>query len=113
MMKNRKKRLLLAATACVALFVFFPARHLQGEEKNSLDQKKIDAAVKKGVEWLKGQQNADGSWIPPVPDVEKLRPVGTTSMVLFALLKAGLDRKDPAARKGMNFIRGNIDKMTV
>lgn len=69
-----------------------------------VDQKRLKEAVKKGAEWLKGQQQANGSWASAgATGMEKSLPGGSTALTLFALLKCGVDRNDPAIRKGFKF----------
>jgi hypothetical protein len=67
-----------------------------------IDPKRLAAAVKKGVGWLKGQQKADGSWVGSA-GTEGNFPGGCTALTLFALLKCGVDRNDPVITKGFNF----------
>jgi len=68
----------------------------------ALDKKAVDAAVKRGVEFLKSQQQPDGSWTG-------LRarnyPMGYTALVLLALLKAGVDPEDECIKKGFDYLR--------
>ena len=71
----------------------------------------VDAAVKKGCEYLKSQQLSDGSWdyidkpfsLPPL--VEGHLVEGCTALCLYALLKSGESPKSPAIEKGFAFIR--------
>ena len=70
---------------------------------------KIEASIKKGVEWLKAQQQADGSFtMEPRPFVCQggyTFPTGATALCLFALLKGGVPVNDPCIQKGFEFIR--------
>jgi len=76
---------------------------------------RVEQAVKRGVEWLKKQQNADGSWTVKGGQaaaaggigqpLEALYPDGTTALVLFALLKGGVPPSDPAIQKGFAWLR--------
>jgi hypothetical protein len=67
-----------------------------------INPKRLAEAVKKGVAWLKGQQKTDGSWLGNA-GTEGDYPGGCTALVLFALLKCGVDRNDAAIIKGFNF----------
>lgn len=60
----------------------------------------VNDAIKKGVEWLKGQQQANGSFTPP----DARRTTGETALVMLALLKSDVDRKDPVIVKGFDFL---------
>jgi hypothetical protein len=74
-------------------------------------QKWINDAVKKGCDYLKSMQMADGSWdyidkpfsLPPL--VEGHLVEGCTALCLYALLKSGESPKSPAIEKGFAFIR--------
>ncbi|RKY10895.1 MAG: hypothetical protein DRP82_08075 [Planctomycetota bacterium] len=76
---------------------------------------RIEAAVKKAVAWLKAQQTAEGCWVVEPGQaaaaggigqpLEALYPDGTTALVLFALLKAGVPPSDPAIKKGFAWLR--------
>ncbi|MCX7704582.1 MAG: hypothetical protein N2234_10915, partial [Planctomycetota bacterium] len=82
----------------------------QGPSKEQIEQ-----AVKKGVEYLKSKQNADGSWVIPggggagggIPmnALEGLYPEGTTALVLLALLKSGVKPTAPCIQKGFAYLR--------
>jgi hypothetical protein len=69
----------------------------------------IDASIKKGIEWLKAQQQADGSFtMLPAPfscQGGYTFPSGSTALCLFALLKCGVKINDPCITKGFNYIR--------
>ncbi len=67
-----------------------------------VDAKRLAAAVKSGVAWLKSQQKGDGSWLGTA-GTEGNYPGGATALTLFALLKCGVDRNDPVITKGFNF----------
>ncbi|MHC4662519.1 MAG: hypothetical protein ACYS8W_12585 [Planctomycetota bacterium] len=80
----------------------------QGKPASDLPEK-IDEAIKSGTEWLKKQQNADGSFsLTPDPFPAQggyTFPSGSTALCLFALLKCGVKPNDPAITKGFNYIR--------
>ena len=76
---------------------------------------RVEAAVKRGVAWLKAQQTAEGSWVVRTGQaaaaggigqpLEALYPDGTTALVLFALLKAGVPPSDPVIKEGFAWLR--------
>lgn len=63
--------------------------------------KKVNEAVEKGVKWLKAQQQADGSFPQPTTGTT----LGSTAISLYALLKVGVPRNDPAIVNGFKFMR--------
>jgi hypothetical protein len=72
----------------------------------NLDQPSVDAAVKKGLEYLKGLQKADGSWCGDQP-LEQAFPYGTTALVTFALLKGGEPKDSACIQKAIAYLRAN------
>ena len=73
-----------------------------------VDQKRVNAAVKKGLEFLKSKQNADGSW--PVTKRSTLFPKGTTALCLLALLKGGEKKNSEAVKKALAYLYKNFRK---
>ncbi len=79
----------------------------------------IDAAIKKGVDFLYSQQNTDGHWEvvpPPPPGPVKTPPdkIGTsdyyqyggrTAVAVYALLEAGESPSDPRLKKAIDHLR--------
>ena len=76
---------------------------------SGVDAKKVDAAVKRAAQWLLSKQNPDGSWKVSgkgqLLEIESHYPGGVTALILYALLKAGIDPKDPRIVKGFQFCR--------
>ena len=77
------------------------------QEVKEVPRKDIDEMVKRGVEWLKKAQAADGSWdfldkpfSCGVHASGKGLGEGCTAFCTFALIKAGVSRKDPVVQKG-------------
>jgi hypothetical protein len=99
----------IASLLVVSLLVGTTAPLARGEDENPLAKKKRDA-IAKGVDWLKKQQDKDGEW-----DYDdkpfKLGSVGAhlmqgvTALCAFALLKAGVEPKDPAIAKAFDMMR--------
>ena len=61
----------------------------------------VKEGIRKGVEFLWAQQREDGAWKPagvtmigPAGQTEKLFPVGTTALMVYALLEAGESPQD-------------------
>jgi squalene-hopene/tetraprenyl-beta-curcumene cyclase len=55
----------------------------------------IDAAVARGVAYLKGSQGADGAW---------QHYVGVTAVAAVGLLRSGLTERDPAVKKAIAYL---------
>jgi hypothetical protein len=66
-------------------------------------------AIDKGIEWLKKQQQGDGTWNyddkPFTLNIHMLE--GSTALALYALLKAGVEPKDKQIDKGFEWLRAN------
>jgi hypothetical protein len=62
------------------------------------EQAKIDEAIRRGVDYLKKTQQADGSWAADPK-------VGVTALVALALAECGERASDPVLRKATNYIR--------
>ena len=80
-------------------------------ERGAMESKiaaKINEAVKKGCEWVKKKQQPDGSWISS-SGTEGSFKCGTTALGLFALLKGGVDRREPCIAKGFDYLRKNLN----
>jgi len=82
-------------------------KKLMGDKDGEL-QKKVNEAVRKGVECLEGLQNTDGAWTgvwatfnPP-----HRYPMGETALSLLALLKSGVHRSEDRIQKGFEWLRG-------
>jgi hypothetical protein len=63
-----------------------PARAAQEPPPARVPQAAIDEAIDRGVRFLLGSQNPDGTWGPP----RNPRP-GRTALMVYALLKSGVD----------------------
>jgi hypothetical protein len=80
-----------------------PASAEEVKQRQKLDNKRVDEAVKKGVEFLKTQQKPDGSWSGTL-FWENLYPYGTTALCLFAIVKGGEPKNSPAVKKALNYL---------
>ena len=89
------RALLLAALAFLACANRGVAQGPKDEE--------IGEAIKKGVNYLKGQQKADGSW--PCNDI------GATVLAAWALLECGVDPKDECIQKAAAAFRKQVPTM--
>ena len=68
----------------------------------AVDNKRVEAAIKKGVAWLKSKQKPNGSWGP-----RKGYPLGDTALVTYALLSCGESAQDAKVKKGLDFLAAN------
>jgi hypothetical protein len=64
------------------------------------DDAQIRNAVRRGVQFLKGQQNPDGSWSYPGHEL------GITSLAGLALIENGVTVQDPVIQKALKVVRG-------
>ena len=65
-------------------------------------QAQVNAAIERGVKFLKGKQEPDGAWSYPQNPVHML---GITALSGLALLESGVDRHDPAIVKADDLVR--------
>jgi len=94
------------------VFLVRPAQALDRDEVMRLLGKEMGervlAAVKKGCEFLKSQQQADGHWEGKY--LAALYPDGVTALTLYALLKGGTPKEDECIKKGFAWLRQTIAK---
>jgi hypothetical protein len=64
------------------------------------DEGRVQTVVRRGVQFLKGRQNADGSW--PYAGHE----LGITSLAALALIENGVPVQDPAIQNAIRVVRG-------
>lgn len=65
--------------------------------RKSVSSEQVRDAIRDGVNYLKRQQRADGTWME-WNDNEKY---GVTALATFSLLNAGVDPRDPVVRKAV------------
>jgi hypothetical protein len=75
---------------------------VQQKPEMTLDQK-IAAAREKAIEFLKKQQDPNGSWEQAVLNLLDMQG-GTTGLAALALLEAGVPSKDPALEKAVDYL---------
>jgi hypothetical protein len=73
----------------------------------AIDPKQIDAAIDKGVVYLKRHQNLNGTW-----GAGAVHAVGYASLPGLTLLECGVSPKDPVVQKAAAFVRNNIPRLT-
>lgn len=81
---------LLAGLCCV--------RPTSGQD---LNPEEIRRTIEQGVAFLKSRQKPDGSW----DEMSTVERCGSTALALLAMINCGLDKEDPALRRGMQFLR--------
>jgi hypothetical protein len=102
-----RRLLVVAGVVFPSLFAIVSSR---AQESDLAHRKKV--AIVRGADWLKKQQQRDGSWdydeqpfaIQIGSGAVHMRQ-GTTALAAFALLKAGASPTDPAITKAFDFIR--------
>lgn len=67
-------------------------------------QKEVAAAREKAVEYLKKQQNPQGTWEGVILTVVADMEGGTTALATLALLEAGVPAGDPAVAKALDYL---------
>jgi len=97
---------------CAVLALLFAGTARGQDDKEQIargqadvDQARVDAAVKKACDWLKTQQQADGHWAGKAQHLDSPYPEGVTGLVLYALLKGGIDRDEDCIKKGFNYLQ--------
>lgn len=86
--------------------LLLPSPLLARKDDDELHPEKVRAAIRKGVDYLKGQQR-NGNWehlAPSVPGVSSYRG-GVTCLALLALLESGVEPDDIAMIEGLRFLR--------
>jgi hypothetical protein len=69
------------------------------------DQKKVDAATAKGLDYLRTQQTKEGYWQPHANGNHK---VAMAALPGLALLECGVPAKDPQVQSAAEFVRQNV-----
>ncbi|MEM7516873.1 MAG: prenyltransferase/squalene oxidase repeat-containing protein, partial [Planctomycetota bacterium] len=64
-------------------------------------QKRINAAIDSGVDWLLRSQQLDGSWSYKIHEYVG----GQTALSLYTLIKSGVGPEHPSVRRGLAFLR--------
>jgi len=98
--------LLCVLFVCIsALWVVTAADEAAREEilRQGVDPDKVNAAVKKGVEYLKSQQGADGSW--KGQRLSSQYPEGVSALCGYALVKAGEPVNSECITKLLHYLR--------
>jgi len=76
----------------------------QAPARRTVGQQEVNAAIDRGVRWLLGSQDEDGSWFEPRP--------GRTALALYALLKSGVDPEHPVVRRALGFLAAHDPQQT-
>lgn len=90
------------------------------EGDTTFTPKQVDDAIKKGVNWLRKRQSAEGTWGLTEGNATYGggqggagygHPAGATSLALYTLLKCGVPVADPSVKKGFKYLKdSNNDK---
>ncbi len=94
-------RLSPSLLAAVLLLAAAPAR-----AQEPVDAERLQQAIERGVTWLKGLQQPDGSFtLPPAADtLETSFPLGYGSLATLTLLKCGVPPDDPAIERAFTHL---------
>jgi hypothetical protein len=103
-MKHRPSRGAAAAAACVAVLSLLSVVSQQARAANAKPEA-VDAAIRKGVEYLYSMQK-DGNWEHAGEEewLKKRQQGGATAMACYALLAAGENPQDPRLEAGLNWL---------
>lgn len=83
-----------------------PAPELQAP-RPAMEQARIDAAIEKGVKYLKTHQTLNGTWA-----TGETYAVGYAALAGLTLLECGVSPKDPVVAKAAGFVRNQHFKLT-
>ncbi len=90
-----------ASATVFALALLAPASPA-GDRAEEAETKRVRAAVARGVDYLKREQRPDGTWESGI--FSTTHPAGVTSMVVLALLEAGVGTDDRAVAQALKFL---------
>lgn len=65
-------------------------------------RKRVNAAIDKGIGWLRGQQARDGSF---PSSYNRAYPMGPTALAVLTLLKGGVPPTEPGLRRAIAYLR--------
>ena len=82
------------------------------KEEEQAFKKRVDAAVDRGVAWLKSRQKENGSWGTFSDGWSQKYPAGLTSLSLLALLNSGVNKYDKGIEKGFEYVFANPPQQT-
>ncbi|HTU22676.1 MAG TPA: hypothetical protein VMG10_31845, partial [Gemmataceae bacterium] len=75
-------------------------------------QKHVDRAIDNGVEYLRRQQHADGSWGNQTGVAGKRFTSGITALSGLTLLECGVPARDPQVRLAAHYLRQRMPELT-
>ncbi|GEM_PF-2889699 len=96
---------------------------VSAEEKVTVDPERVQEAIRRGLHYLRRQQQDDGSWqfIRQVRDQARKTveyrhdahyDLGLTALAALALVENGVPPSDPAVRKAYEYVRRNAPRET-
>ena len=89
--------LLTAALGSFGLSSFLPAAEPAAGQSSARAQR--DAAVRKGIEFLKSRQDEQGAWSASISPA-------VTSLVLYSMVENGAPASDPAVQRAVKYLEG-------
>jgi hypothetical protein len=81
----------------------------EGPQEALVDR--VKKSIEDGVTYLRRAEDGNGCW-DRAEDLAQNRPTGKSSLVLLALLNAGVPPDDPAVRRGLAYLRKHEPKQT-
>ncbi len=76
-------------------------------------QRRVDRAIDNGIEFLRRQQRADGSWGHQTGKVGKRFTPGITALAALTLLECGVPANDPQVQQAAKYLRQRMPDLTV
>jgi hypothetical protein len=87
-------------SSIVLLALLMPAQEASDAEKRAFVEKKVDAAIEKGLRALREFQHASGGF----SSLSGAHPHGTTALALYTFLALGGSIEEPAAAKALDWL---------
>lgn len=88
--------LIFQAILSIGLFSGFSSK----AAAQDLDPREIRRAIDQGIGFLKDKQRNNGNW-----DEYPGERVGTTALVVLAMISCGVEKEDPSIQRAMNYLR--------
>lgn len=108
---SRRQFLRNSAIGLTGLTVGLQSPATQGDGNQRLLVDRVRRAIDRGIQYLRDQEDHNGHWeLDAAPATS--RPGGETSLVMLALLNAGVKPDDPIIERGLKYLRTKEPKDT-
>ncbi len=107
-MRKPGRQILLLLLPLAAFLALLPLPSVaEDAASEDIPYEKVQHVLMDGVKYLYGQQNADGLWYY----TNNMYPVGTTGLVLYALVLSGISPKDAKVQKALVALEGKLARL--